>query len=595
MSIRVTPIHPAAVTALVTPPHPFEMKSDSQLKPVAATPTPRHWPRDLPRTLLVPNTPIYRNLELSAARYPDQPAVHFFGTDLNYTEFHDQVRRITGWLTRRANVKHGDRVLMLMQNSPQWLIAYYGILGAGAIVVPVNPMNRASELQHYLKDSGATVAVCAQELLPQLEQGASGTALTTIIRTTYSDYLLQPHDYELPDWVTAPRTSGGDCADWADVIAANERPIEVATSVNDVAGLFYTSGSTGAAKGCLLTNAVLMHNIVGQALWHWTAPGTRVLGSSPMFHVSGLNHGVHMPIYVGGASVVLPRWNGKLAAQLIERQRIGHATIPPTALRDLLATPGLENLDLSSLRRLTAGGAAMPESLAGSIRERLGVEFIEAYGLTETCGTTHLNPIMRPKRASLGIPFFGTESLIVDPETLHPVAQGESGEILVMGPQVFSEYWNRPADTAAAFVEIDGKRFFRTGDIGTVDEDGYYFITDRAKRMINASGYKVWPAEVETALYQHPEIREVCVIGTADPYRGETVKAVVVRQPGTALDRDNLIAWARTRLAAYKCPTVVEFVDDLPKSNVGKILWKELQDAEKAKAPAAAGQALPTN
>src|SRR5690606_19007270 len=183
----------------------------------------------------------------------------------------------------------------------------------------------------------------------------------------------------------------------------------------------------------------------------------------------------------------------------------------PTALIDLLATPGLAEFDLSSLRRLTAGGAAMPESLAGRIREAIGVEFFEAYGLTETCGTTHLNPIMRPKRGSLGIPFFGTESVIVDPDTLQPVAQGEPGEILVMGPQVFSEYWNRPVETAASFVEVEGKRYFRTGDIGTVDEDGYYFITDRAKRMINAAGYKVWPAEVETALYQHPEIREVCV------------------------------------------------------------------------------------
>ena len=553
------------------------------MKAAAAKAVARNWPRDLPRQLVVPHTTICQNLDLSAARYPDSPAVHFFGTDILYAEFRDQVRRFAGWLVRRANISPGDRVLMQLQNSPQWLIAYYGILRAGAIVVPVNPMNRASELHHYLNDSGATVAVCAQDLLTQLQEGANGTALSTIIRATYSDYLLQPHDYVLPEWVTAPRAASDACVDWADVLSANEDPGPIAITADDPCGLFYTSGSTGVAKGCLLTHAALMHNIVGQTVWHWTAPGTRALGSSPMFHVSGLNHGVHMPIYVGGASVVLPRWNGLLAAQLIERQQIGHATIPPTALIDLLGTPGIAEFDLSSLRRLTSGGAAMPESLAQRIRDVLGVEFIEAYGLTETSGTTHLNPIHRPKRGSLGITFFSTESVIVDPDTLEPVAAGEPGEILVMGPQLFSSYWNRPAETEAAFVEVNGKRFFRTGDIGTMDADGYYFITDRAKRMINAAGYKVWPAEVETVLYQHPQVREVCVIGAADAYRGETVKAVVVRHAGSTLEQKSLTEWVRSRLAAYKCPTIIEFVEELPKSNIGKILWKQLQDEEKAR------------
>jgi len=544
-----------------------------------------YWPKDLPRQLAVPETTIHDMLEVSRRRYASSTALHFFGTDIDYRRLHDEVERLAGWLTRRAGVRRGDRVLLYLQNSPQWVVAYYAVLRADAVVVAVNPMSRAAELAHYLSDSGARVAVCAQDLLPELGAASSGTDLSVIIGVVYRDYLLQSHDYTLPAWVLEPSRRCEGIVAWHDVLAAMEAPAASLATADDPSGIVYTSGSTGRAKGCLLTHRAYMHNIVGQALWHWVAPGTPVLGVAPMFHVSGLNHGVHLPVYVGGSSVVVPRWDREIVAALIERRRIGHASIPPTALVDLLGMPDLPGFDFGSLRRLTSGGAAMPDALANRVEETLGVTFIEAYGLTETAATTHLNPVVRPKRQSIGVPFFGTEALVIDPDGGAYAGAGESGEIVVRGPQLFSGYWNDPEATREAFIDIEGRRFLRTGDIGHVDDEGYFFLTDRAKRMINASGYKVWPAEVEKVLLQHPGVKEVCVIGVPDAYRGESVQAVVIRADGHALTERELAEWARARMSAYKCPRSVQFVNALPKSSVGKILWRVLQDEARRATP----------
>ena len=264
----------------------------------------------------------------------------------------------------------------------------------------------------------------------------------------------------------------------------------------------------------------------------------------------------------------------------MEHYRVTHASLAPTAVIDLMGAPDIAARNLSSLRRMTSGGASMPEAVWQRLRDLLGIAFLEAYGMTETAATTHLNPPEAPRLRCLGIPFFGTECLIVDPDTLAPLPPGEAGEILLRGPQLFQGYWNRPEATADAFVQVDGRRWLRSGDIGYADADGYYHMTDRAKRMINASGLKVWPNEVESILYRHPAVLEACVIGVADAYRGETVKALVVRRPGAALDEAGLIAWAREQMAAYKYPRLVEFAESLPKSPAGKILWRELQDRE---------------
>jgi fatty-acyl-CoA synthase len=249
---------------------------------------------------------------------------------------------------------------------------------------------------------------------------------------------------------------------------------------------------------------------------------------------------------------------------------------------DLFGSPNYASFDLSSLKYVSGGGAAMPQAVAERLQREFNITFAEGYGLTETAAPTHANPPERAKLQCLGIPIFGTDSRIIDPDTLLEVAIGETGEIVTSGPQVFKGYWGHPGATAAAFIEIDGKRFFRTGDLGRMDEEGYFFITDRLKRMINASGFKVWPSEVELMLFKCPAVQEACVISSRDAYRGETVKAVVVLRAearGKTTPED-IMAWAREHMAAYKVPRVVEFADALPKSGSGKVMWRLLQEKE---------------
>jgi len=293
---------------------------------------------------------------------------------------------------------------------------------------------------------------------------------------------------------------------------------------------------------------------------------------------------MNAPLHLGSTLVVLSRWDRDCAAMQIERAGVTNWSAITTMMVDFLSNPKLGKYDLSSLRQLGGGGAAMPEALARKLEEVIGLPFVEGYGLSETMAPTHINPPHRPKRQCAGIPFYNTDARILSLESFSELPPNEVGEIIVHGPQVFRGYWKQPEASAQAFVEHDGKRFFRTGDLGYYDEEGYFFITDRLKRMINCSGYKVWPAEVEAMLYAHPAIQEACVIGARDEYRGETVKAVVVlRNDSKSVSPKDIIDWAREKMAAFKVPRVVEFVDALPKTGTGKILWRELQEKENRK------------
>jgi fatty-acyl-CoA synthase len=278
--------------------------------------------------------------------------------------------------------------------------------------------------------------------------------------------------------------------------------------------------------------------------------------------------------------VIQRRWDPQLAAELVERHHCTHWDNVPTMVVDLLSHPKALERDLSSLKWIFGGGAAMPEAIAQKLYEVCGVRYIEGYGLTETISQTHINPPQNPKQQCLGIPTFDTEALVADPESLRVLGPGEQGEILVRGPQLLVGYWGNDKATRESWVEIDGRKFFRTGDLGRTDEDGYFFISDRLKRMINAAGFKVWPAEVEAAMYQHPAIKECCIIAAPDARRGETVKAVVVLKPGAAASAEEIMDWARGRMAAYKAPRQVAFMDALPRTGSGKLMWRALQERE---------------
>ncbi len=284
----------------------------------------------------------------------------------------------------------------------------------------------------------------------------------------------------------------------------------------------------------------------------------------------------------GTTTLILPRWDRELVGRLIARHQVTHWTCIPTMIIDLFGSPNYPSFDLTSLKYLSGGGAAMPQAVAERLQREFNFTFAEGYGLTETAAPTHGNLPERAKLQCPGIPVIGTDSRIVDPDTLRLLPQGETGEIVSHGPQVFKGYWNHPDATAAAFIEIDSKRFFRTGDLGRMDEEGYFFITDRLKRMINASGFKVWPSEVELLLFKCPAVQEACIIATRDAYRGESVKAVVVLRAearGITTPED-IIAWAREHMAAYKVPRSVDFVEALPNSGSGKVMWRLLQEQE---------------
>jgi fatty-acyl-CoA synthase len=549
-----------------------------------------HWPPGLPAHLTLPETNVWFNAEVSAARFPSKPYIVFYDTAITFREFKAEAERIAGFLQQECDVKAGDRVLLYMQNSPQWMLAYYGILRANAVVVPVNPMNRTAELGHYVHDSGATTALVPQDLFDQIEPllgDGDGRGLKHLVVAAYSDYLKNATDLPVPDFVRAPRqplTRPGVTL-WTDVLARDLAPGPLTAGPDDVCVMPYTSGTTGNPKGCVHTHRSVMCTLLGGLQWFNRTQDTVYLSVLPFFHVTGMAGGLNGPLFSGGTVVVLPRWDRVAAARLIERYRVSSWQVISTMMIDFLSNDDVLPYDISSLDGVRGGGAAMPEAIAHRLHERTGLFYVEGYGMSETMAATHINPPHRPKAQCLGIPVYDVDARVVDPATMTEVGVGETGEIVVNGPQVMQGYWNNPEATRAAFVEIGGKRFLRTGDLARIDEDGYFFMVDRLKRMINASGFKVWPAEVEGLMYRHPAIQEVCVIAASDLKRGETVKALVVLRPchvGQVTEQD-IVAWAHEHMAVYKSPRLVEFVTSLPKSGSGKVMWRELQEQEAAK------------
>ncbi|MDC8787206.1 long-chain fatty acid--CoA ligase [Roseateles koreensis] len=579
-----------AVEALPTPDSPQRQARRS------------HWPRRLPRELAIPQTSLWFNLDVSAKRHPDKAATIFCGASLSYAELHAQAEALAGWLQGQG-VEQGDRVALFMQNCPQYIASFYAVNRANAVLVPVNPMNRMEEFGHYITDPQTKVVICSAELagivaaanaaLPQAQR------VKAVLVASYADALPPPGipaelglsdalrqflcaEPALPD--SAGLTSITHFTCWKDALDQRLPAGPHRVGPDDLALLPYTSGTTGLPKGCMHTNATLMANACGGGQWGYASAESVGLAVVPMFHITGMLYGVLGPIYQGMTVVVMPRWDRELAGNLISRCKVTHWTCVPTMIIDLFGSPNYKKFDLSSLTYLSGGGAAMPQAVAERLQQEFGLTFAEGYGLTETAAPSHANPPERAKLQCLGIPIFGVDSRIIDPVTLEELPIGEVGEIITHGPMVFKGYWRQPAATEAAFIQREGKAFFRTGDLGRMDDEGYFFITDRLKRMINASGYKVWPSEVEMLLYRHPAVQEACIIAAKDAYRGETVKAIVVLRTeakGKTTEQD-IIDWAREHMAAYKAPKLLEFADSLPKSGSGKVMWRLLQEKEGA-------------
>ncbi|MFJ4290868.1 long-chain fatty acid--CoA ligase [Cupriavidus sp. NPDC089707] len=543
---------------------------------------------DVPRVFHPPQTTVFENLALSARRFPAKVAIQFYHAATPYAALLAQAERMAGYLQHACGVHPGDRVVLFSQNCPQFIVAYFAILRAGAVVVPANAMLLADELRHIVTDSGAVAAFAASELAGQIAPLLGQTPLRHLIVHHYGDALPEQDDgmLAIPDWVRA-RGDGAALPDgtvhWHHAMACALAPHVYGGTIDDLCMLPYTSGTTGAPKACMHTHRTVMVSVAGSQLWRRSHTESTFLAVAPMFHLLGLQNGINAPVYLGGTIVLLPRWDRRTAAQLIARHRVTFWAAPPPMLVEFFAQPGLESFELGSLACVVGGGAAVPESTARLMKERYGLQFVEGYGLTETASFIIANPMAAPRTGHLGVPTYGVDARVVDPETLAEVPQGEVGEIVVHGAQVMLGYWNKPCANDESFIAIDGKRFFRTGDLASVDADGYFRMRDRLKRMVNASGYKVWPAEVEAILHTHPAILEACVIAARDPHRGETVKAVIVLHDGAQqVSESALIDWCRSNMATYKAPRLVQFVERLPRSATGKIAWRELQEQEMA-------------
>ncbi|MEA3182575.1 MAG: fatty-acyl-CoA synthase, partial [Gammaproteobacteria bacterium] len=487
-----------------------------------------HWPERAPKHLPLPQTSLWYNVEVAANRYPRKTAIVFYDTMLSYAQLKRSAEHLAGFLQHKCGVKRGDRVALFLHNSPQFIIAYYAILRAEAMVVPVNSMSTASELTHIIGDCGANILITVQELLLHA-RSLEGVLQHTIV-ACYSDYLTAPTDLNVPDFLKAPSliVAGPATTPWSDALAMQLEPAPHVGTPDDLCVMPYTSGTTGKPKGCVHRHNSVMHTAIALARWYEKYSEEVILAVLPLFHVTGMQNSMNMPLYLGATIIVLPRWDREVAARLISRYGVTGWTTVPTIIVDLLSSPNLDQYDLCSLRSVGGGGAAMPKAIAEKLQKLCGLTYIEGYGLSETMAPTHINPPDRPKPQCLGLPIFDTDARVIDPQTLIELQPGEVGEIVSMGPQLFDGYWHREEANAECFIQVDGKRFFRTGDLGYVDEEGYFFFVDRLKRMINAAGFKVWPAEVEAQLYAHPAIQEVAIIAKPDERRGETVKAVVV-------------------------------------------------------------------
>ena len=542
------------------------------------------WPPGRPFRIEASPDTLDQNLKNTLARVPDKAAIVFYDSPLSYRELDAAVEQVAGYLQQHCQIGKGQRVAIYAQNCPQYVIAFYAILRVGGVVVPVNPMNLTEEVRYVLEDAGCSTVFCAGELLPQLQPLLDAGELAHVIAIRYADYLTAATDLQVPAFLTGQPAleETAMVQGWQRAAASGLKTAPVEIAVEDLAVLPYTSGSTGRGKGCMHNHLSTQHAMQSVYDWFQIRQDDVLLSVAPMFHVVGMQAGMNASVCQGCTMILVPRWDRDVVAQCIQRYRISVWPAVPTMVVDLLNHPQLASFDFSSLRVLFGGGSSMPRAVADKLFEVCGVSFLEGYGLTETICPATANPPHKPQNQCGGIPVFNTDIRIIDTLTQEEVENGALGEIIIHGPQVMQGYWQNPEATAEAFMQLAGKRFLRTGDIGRIDPEGYVFIIDRIKRMINASGFKVWPTEVESVLYRHPALQEVCIVGTYDERRGEMVKALAVLKPGMeATTEQDIIDWARDHMAVYKVPRAVEFVDSLPKSGSGKILWKALQDRER--------------
>ncbi len=539
-----------------------------------------------PKEITIPEGPLWKGLDDAVKNYPNNEALYFEGVKVTYSELGELVDRAANGFAKMG-VKKGDTVAIMLINCPQFVIAYFGALKAGATVTAISPLAMAKELRIYLQDTKASTIVVFNFFYAVVEAVRKETNLENVIVAQGWDMMsklkqiLAPKTVYKKEMKSVPPLREGDIM-WNDFIADTvpEAPTIEIDPAKDIAVYQFTGGTTGLPKAAMLTHDNLKANCEQCSVWmEWMAERGKesFVAALPLQHIFGQTISMNLAISWGSKIVLVPNARDiKHLLELIDKQKPTFFPIVSTLAISIYSHPDAKKYDVTSLKLSIAGAMALPPEVTRKYEEATDSIIIEGFGLSESSPVTHANPLDKDKRkiGSIGLPFPSTDSKIVDLEDKSKdLPIGEIGELAVKGPQIMLGYHNRPEETAD--VLKDGWLF--TGDIAKMDEEGWTYIVDRKKDMINASGYKVWPNEVEEVLFEHPKIREAAVIGIPDETRGETVKAFIVLEPGQTATIDELRAFAKDKMAVYKVPTEIQFVDDLPKTQVGKILRRELR------------------
>lgn len=577
--------------------------SSQEDMPAVARPWVRHYEEGVPASLVIPEQPLTWLLEQAVRAHPQQDALIYYGQRLSYARLAREVARVACALGS-LGIRKGDRVALALPNIPQYPIVFYAALSVGAVVVPTNPLSTARELAIQLADAEARVLVMLDEFYPVVRTIRGQTALEHILLTSASDFLppLTRALYPFRQWRTLRWPAFGQQQDRgvyrlrALVHASAEREADSqslpqVTRASDLAVLQYTGGTTGLPKGAMLTHRNLLANALQTRAW---LPRARVgeevmLCAAPFFHAYGMTVGMNVSLLLSASMVLLPRFRPQEVVRSIRRYRPTLFPGIPTMYLAVAREAARHPEDLRSIKYCISGAAPLPAKVRAGFEALTGGRLVEGYGLSEAGPVTHCNPLTDACRnGSVGLPLPGVEAAIVDQQTGDPLSAGSVGEIVVRGPNVMQGYWRRKEETETALA----RGWLHTGDLGVVDEDGYFSVVERIKDVIIASGLKVYPREVEEVLLQHPAVLEAGVVGVPDAYRGETVVAFVVLAPGVAATADltqALSEHCRRELAGYKVPRMIEVRSTLPKSFLGKVLHRELHPAGGAAQPPASG------
>ncbi|WLR50158.1 long-chain-fatty-acid--CoA ligase [Bacillus tianshenii] len=550
-----------------------------------------HYPTEITAEIEQDGKALHHYLQDTAEAFPKKKALYFFGFEMTYKDLYSQVRKFADYL-RNLGLKKGDRAAIMLPNCPQGVISYYAVLMAGGTVVQMNPMYTAREMRYQLNDAGAEFLICLDLFYPNAAKIKKHTDVRHTIVTSVKDYLPFPKNrlYPLVQKKQAKLLVNVEASEYVHLFKqaiqhGKDVDLEIEIDPNkDLALLQYTGGTTGEPKGVMLTHRNISANALMCRKWlyHCKEGEERILAILPFFHVFGLTTVLNYSVLIGAKMIMLPKFNPNEVLKTIQSQKPTLFPGTPTMYIALLNHPKLKQYDLSSIKACISGSAPLPVEVQERFEAATGGKLVEGYGLTEASPVTHANFVWEKRvKGSIGIPWPETDSYVHSMETGQPAKPGEVGEIVVKGPQVMQGYWKRPEETEAAFLDDE---WLLTGDLGYMDEEGWFYVVDRKKDMIIAGGFNIYPREIEEVLYEHPQIQEAVVVGIPDEYRGESVKAFIVLKEGASLTETEFEAYCRENLAAYKVPRAVEFRQELPKTAVGKILRRTLSEEAKKQA-----------